>query len=396
MAVRLLYIGIWSATDPLSESTIWPHLKVLKGLSGIEDIVFSSLERELDEISLPKNIAVKFEPYYRKGGFGLFENFWIYYNYYRHLERLINRYQINYLLCRGSLAGSIGYLLGSRLGVKLGVESFEPHAEYMLDAGTWSELDPRYVVQRYLEKKQRDFGTVLLPVSENYCTFLLKEGCAEEKVKLLPCTVDTNFFTPVPDKYSIREKLNIPIDSLVGIYVGKFGDIYLDDDAFKIFRHCFRFFERRFHLVILTPTSRSAVFSFLQKHNINQENVTIEFVDKYQLKEYLAAADFSFCTVRPGKSRAYCCPIKNGEYWSMGLPVVITKGIGDDSDLIKKNQAGVVLETFDWIHVKERLEVLQSILSNPNHGTEIRKLATTKRDRSQVTQVYGDLFTSTI
>ena len=41
--------------------------------------------------------------------------------------------------------------------------------------------------------------------------------------------------------------------------------------------------------------------------------------------------------VKPVPTKRYCTPVKDGEYWALGLPVIITEGISDDSGIIREN-----------------------------------------------------------
>jgi hypothetical protein len=48
--------------------------------------------------------------------------------------------------------------------------------------------------------------------------------------------------------------------------------------------------------------------------------------------------------VKPVPTKRYCTSIKDGEYWAMGLPVVISPHISDDSEIISQEAIGVVVD----------------------------------------------------
>ena len=37
---------------------------------------------------------------------------------------------------------------------------------------------------------------------------------------------------------------------------------------------------------------------------------------------------------------SFVSPIKNGEYWANGLPIIVSKGIGDDARIIEEDKEG--------------------------------------------------------
>jgi hypothetical protein len=140
----------------------------------------------------------------------------------------------------------------------------------------------------------------------------------------------------------IRKSHNIKPEDHVGIYVGKFGDIYYDDDFFNLIRDLIEK-NHRIKTLILTPMLDHAIRQ-RNRFNIPEENMIIKSVAHHEVPGYLSAADFGYCPVKESESRRYCSPIKVGEYLANGLPIVISRGIGDDSQLIEKNNWGLVLD----------------------------------------------------
>lgn len=109
------------------------------------------------------------------------------------------------------------------------------------------------------------------------------------------------------------------------------------------------------------------------------------------MPDYLSVADFAITPVKPVPTKRYCTPIKDGEYWSIGLPVVITKDISDDAAIIEQFKAGVVLKSLtelefqkavinieqllkeDKIQLRKRISSLAHKFRNYNDAFEIYK-----------------------
>ena len=83
-----------------------------------------------------------------------------------------------------------------------------------------------------------------------------------------------------------------------------------------------------------------------------------------------------------------CSPIKNGEYWACGLPVITPSDIGDDSEILKESGLGIVVEDID--NPTKYFRQLEELI-NTNNKDEIRKLAEKYRNPDIVNKTYEKL-----
>jgi hypothetical protein len=89
-------------------------------------------------------------------------------------------------------------------------------------------------------------------------------------------------------------------------------------------------------------------------------------VSPNEVPDYLAAADFAFCFIKPGYSKLSSSPTKIGEFLASGLPVLCNVGIGDTDELLVTNRVGVLVETFgrrSYIRALHDLDVLAADIS---------------------------------
>ncbi len=192
------------------------------------------------------------------------------------LVGLATQHRSDFLLARGAPAGALAYLVWKQNKLPFYVESFEPHADYMLESGVWKSYDPRYLFQRYWEKKQKQLALGLLPVAENYRQQLIREGVSGERIVTVPCSVDVATFKyDEARRKHVREQLGFAATAPVGIYVGKFGDIYYDAEAFDLFKAAADHFGPDFRLIILTPNIQSEVRAKLAKVGFTEAQVFV-------------------------------------------------------------------------------------------------------------------------
>ena len=127
---------------------------------------------------------------------------------------------------------------------------------------------------------------------------------------------------------------------------------------------------------------------------MNRGNSFVACVSHDEVPSYLSAADFAFALYRPSISKKYLSPIKNGEYWANGLPVILTEGIGDDSQIIDSEGGGVTfsLEGNSLGKALERIEVIIKSGSREEVSKGIREIASRHRSFDIAREVYEKVY----
>lgn len=391
--MNILFLGYWDVQDPLTTATIFPHLKILSAMPQVVQLVFANTQR----LPLPDKAAEAltttgaiYEPLYSKNlPINLLNKFWDFVHFPRKLSQLVGQYKIDLIIGRGAPAGALAYLTWKMTRTSFIVESLEPHAEYMVESGIWNRYDPRYIYQKRWEKKLLVHAVGLMPVAENFRNKLIKEGVNPVKVRTAPCAVNMADYQFDRNLRSlVRKEINIDQEVIVGIYVGKFGGIYYENEAFHIFLAAMKFFGPNFHLIILSGNRKEDVRSKLESVAFPSDRAFIDKVPPTEVNKYLCAADFAFSTIKPAISRKCCSPIKNGEYWANGLPILLTEGVGDDSNIIKNEGGGALFNLDNPNSLPKALAKIKRIISKDNYRAGIVKLAEKHRSFNAVKEAY--------
>ncbi len=356
--MNILFISNWGVNDGLSKATIYPHLQILQDKHEVTKVLLVTMERteSIKDIKfhLPfDNIKIEHHPFNAAPvEASIHKKMLDYVRIPRSIKKWFKSKNIDLIIARGTPAGAIAYKLYKKTKTPFLVESFEPHAEYMFDSGVWSKSDPRYIFQKKWENSQIENATGLMPVSNNYKEELIKRAVSENRIYVVPCSADMTVFNfSEATREKVRNECNIQLDEVVGIYVGKFGGMYLKEEAIKLFKSAQTFFGQKFRLVILSPQPAEQIKNLLKAAFENQDAVIIKSVNQKEVANYLNAADFAFATYKPGETKKHLSPIKIGEYWACGLPVVLTKGVGDDSDIIESEGGGILFDPSQIEHV---------------------------------------------
>ncbi len=392
--MNVLYLGYWGSRDPLTVATVLPSLEVLASYAEVGQIVYCSIERNSEPgvVTLPKVKHVPISS--RDRGNVLLTKFSDYRIVFNVLVDLCRKHSVDLMIGRTSMAGIFGHRLQRKLGIPYIVESFEPHRSYMVESKVWSRYGPRALIQFVHERQQRQSATFLLPVSSNYARKLTDEGVDENRLHILPCCVDTGkFWFDQSIRRSLRAEHGLDDSHIVGIYVGKFGDIYYKEEAFALYRKAFDYFGSRFRLIVLSGHDTVDVILHLQRYSIPAGRVIVKSVPHHAVNGWLCAADFAFCTVRPAPSRKYCSPVKNGEYWACGLPIIIEPDIGDDSDIISREGGGVVVSDGKYDIAFRELEVMLAT-GRAALAASIRTIALRHRRPELIKETYDSILKS--
>jgi hypothetical protein len=398
--MRIIFLGYWGLRDGLTTSTVFPHLRLLQERTDVEAIRLVTIERGADaQAELRPELGfdgskISFEPLRSKPSRNVILNkIEDFTRFPQELIKQVHEFKPDFILARGAPAGALAYLVWQKIKLPFYVESFEPHADYMLESGVWRRYDPRYLFQRHWERQQKQLAQGLMPVAENYRQQLIAEGVPAQRIATVPCSVDANQFAyDDTARQRVRERLGWAGTDVVGVYVGKFGSIYYDEEAFQVFQTAADFFGAGFRLIILTPDSLHEVQTKLAAVGLAVGQVFVTKAAHQEVPDYLSAADFAFATIKPAPCRLFCSAIKIGEYWASGLPVLLPEGIGDDSDIIKQEGGGAIFNLDRPISVSEALANVAQQMAQPSYRQRVRHLAERHRSIELSRRAYTHFF----
>ena len=275
------------------------------------------------------------------------------------------------------------------------IHTYEPHADYMLESGVWSEKSWEYKALKKLELPIARQAHTLITATQVYKDILIKKGVST-KILVIPSCIDTEVYRYRHHcRQRIRRELNIEEEQIVISYLGKLGGMYMDEELFTFFKICYEYNPNQFYFFLFTNEPKVKIHEYLTKFQIPKERILVKFLQKEEVPDYLSAADFGFCGIRPIPSRRYSSPIKNGEYWACGLPILIPKGISDDYLYASKYKTGIVIENLSKGPLGVTVEKMNAWLKKNNKEEIVKRCrGFVEKDRSvkKYKEVYRNLF----
>jgi glycosyltransferase involved in cell wall biosynthesis len=292
---------------------------------------------------------------------------------------LVRRHQLNALHARSHVPAAMamvarGLLRRRRTGLIFDIRGLM--AEEYVDAGRWRAEGVAFRLTKAVERAaiRRADGIVVLTERVRRQTF---DSRPAGSVYTIPCCADVEALAAAADaRDGRREKLGLA-NSIVMVYVGKFGERYMAAEMADFFLLA----QRRMpalHFLVLTQGAGEQIQQQFERRGA-KDGYTITAVPPDQIGGYLASADFGIAFIHPRPSEVAASPTKVGEYLGAGLPVVCSAGIGDLDRLIVPDVGTLVGE-----HTESSYEFAIDHMTGllERDGTRQRCLAVATRELS--------------
>lgn len=400
---NILVLTYWSYKDALVQTYTLPYLKIIsKYVPENSRIYLFTLEQTHLAITKKEKMVIEEE----LKAYGIYLLPFVYHKF--GLKAIVSwLFQIPYLFIFCKIksishihswctpAGAIGYILSNLTRKPLILDSFEPHAEPMVEAGQWKKGSIAFRILFTLEKLQSRKAKIVIA-----CVEKMKEYAREKYDVQLndfyhkPACVNFELFTPQKTKNeTLLQQLGIS-DKIVCVYAGKFGGSYLKQEVFDLFKVAFDFWKGDFRVILLTNHPDDEIKRWRENSELPEKVVIKRFVPHLQVPEYLGLGDFGIVPFVPVPSKRFGSPIKTGEYMAMGLPIVITNNISDDSMVIENSGIGAILKQLNKEEYQKAILKIDFLIKEDRKVTQqkIREIAYREKQFRLADNVYKQVY----
>ena len=180
-------------------------------------------------------------------------------------------------------------------------------------------------------------------VSQRMVDYLGREyGVPPEKCLVVPCCVDVALFAAASaQRQHMRAQLGFG-DRFVVCYCGSLARYQLPNESLGLFRRI-REIVPSAHFFAVT-TAPDAMRSAARDAGVPADQMTIVSVGPAEVPQYLSAADIGLLLREQCAVNEVASPVKFGEYLASGTTVIMSDGIGDFSELARRERLGLVLD----------------------------------------------------
>jgi glycosyltransferase involved in cell wall biosynthesis len=401
---NILVLTYWSMNEALIQSYTLPYVRIINSVLPEKSKVYLfTLEKKHYQLSYKEKKALKNKlkqegihwisaPYH---SFGFRAVFTLSGAVLKLIFLLLFK-RISTIHAWCTPAGALGWFLSVITGKPLIIDSYEPHAEAMVENGVWKRNSQAFKILFRLEKLQTKRAKICIGLTSKTPQYAFNAyGVEPKKYFIKPACVDTNLFNP--NSFKNFSLIDEPDDcsKIICVYAGKTGGIYLEQEIFDFFKCCENYWEGNFKAVVLTNSPIAAIEAFVKNAQLNPETAWFKEVNHQAIPSYLVLGSFAINPVKPVPTKRYCTSIKDGEYWAMGLPVVITPNISDDSDIIADNGTGAILHSLDEKGYIDAIKQIDKLISNTEKASlteKIVKQAIEYRSFEVAKKVYEEIY----
>jgi hypothetical protein len=107
---------------------------------------------------------------------------------------------------------------------------------------------------------------------------------------------------------------------------------------------------------------------------------------------FLSIGQFAYNPQKAVPSKRYGTPVKNGEYWAMGLPILMMTGTSQDAELAIRHRSGVVLLDMHENAILLALEEMKRLLLESELEARCRGMAQTYRSYAIAHAAYQEVY----
>jgi glycosyltransferase involved in cell wall biosynthesis len=332
-ASQILFLSYDGLTDPLGQSQILPYMVGLAARGyEISIVSFEKINRFREQSHVISGICEKagihWHPMrYRKSP-PVLSTFFNVLALERKVLALNRERQFDIVHCRSYITPLSGFILQKRFGVKMLFDMRGFWADERVEGGLWKLSNPVYkLIFNFFKRKEKEFlsqADAIVSLTHAAKAYIISNfKIQENKISVIPCSVDLSLFDPsrypAASRERLKKNLGIPQDSFVLLYLGSLGTWYMNQEMLDFFK-TFRIHHPKAIFLIVT-----------QDNNLmrSENGIFVTSAKRTEVPLYCSIANASIFFIRPGFSKKASSATKMGEVMAMGVPVITNKGWGD-------------------------------------------------------------------
>lgn len=358
---NILFLSYDGMTDPLGQSQVIPYLKGLTDY-GYRFTILScdkpeKYAKDRDYVEdLLKGFPIDWVsiPYHKSPP--VLSSIYDYLALKRKAKELQEKIGFDMVHTRPGLPPLIALWMKNKYGVKFLNDVRGFWADERVDGGMWNPKNPVFKALYNFFKKHED--ECLQKADHIVClTYAAKKEIHSWSrlkgqplaVEVIPCSADLDLFDPGNIERELKGKfskeLGINDGDMIFTYLGSIGGWYLTDEMMRLCKMLADQFPAAKFLFI-SPHRHEIIEQAAAAKGLSSEKIITRQASRHEVPVLLSFSSYALFFIKPCFSKISSSPTKHGEIMAMGIPVIANSGVGDVAEIVKKYEAGYIIDHF--------------------------------------------------
>lgn len=297
------------------------------------------------------------------------------------VKQLHKQKNFSLIHCRSYITALIGLGFKQKHNVPFLFDMRGFWADERIDGNIWSKTKfPYNKIYNYFKKKELEFinkSDAIVSLTHEGKKEILSWGKVKvkpSKISVIPTCADLDLFDYKSISgniiKSIKKELNLKEENYILTYLGSLGTWYMIDEMID-FYSTLKVVKPTAKFVIYTADDFGLVKEKIKEKELNENDFIFKTLKRSDVPIYLSISDLSVSFITPLYSKKASSPTKIGEILGMGVPMVCNGDVGDVEKIIKENNCGEIVTTFNN---ENYLNAIKSIENNANiNKDQLRK-----------------------
>jgi len=372
-------------TDTLGQSQVIPYLIGLSK-SGYSITLIScekpaSYQRNSALISsLLKENNIDWHPLFYTKKPPVLSTLWDMFKMNRKIRQLHLDKDFKVVHCRSYITSLLGEKFCKKNNIPFVFDMRGFWADERVEGTIWNLKNPIFKwIYNYFKRKELDFvNTAAAIVSLTHAGKREIQSwkilpSQKHKITVIPCSADFDLFVPATALQRKKARANAGIDEsdFVIAYLGSIGTWYLLDEMLDFFSICLKQ-NPQSKFYVLTGDSKQELYAKAKSKGIPENSLMVEFAERKQVPEKLAAADWGISFIKPSFSKTASSPTKMGEMLAMGIPLIVNGNVGDVQEIIEQVGGGLCIMELNHASYIEAIEKMGKYDSNDRNKIRMK------------------------
>ncbi|MGE5620954.1 MAG: glycosyltransferase [archaeon] len=259
--------------------------------------------------------------------------------------------------------------------------------EEEIQKGKWKANSLRVKLLRRIENiliRKSDQIVVVSNVFKKYIVY--KHGPRKRKLseKITVISNKTSLKNIIPLENLSKKKES---DRIICVYSGSAAYWQNLEGMFQFFKESIELFPNIYFKIF--SYENSSFKEYLDPNEELSNRLIIEKLDPSVVQKSLAECNFGVLLRENNLINNVASPLKFGEYLAAGLPVMVSKGIGDTEEIIRKYNVGVVIEDDNY---HGALKSMYDLLKEPDIYNRCFEVAACEFNIEDSIKAYKDIY----